>query len=274
MRRRFVSPALLAVALAAPAIASDGVIEINQAKVVASGGFPYTLAVSGSYRLTSNLELSGPNAADTGVLIISAPFVTLDLNGFGLVGPAICGDNCTNTGTGDGITIQNVASASIRNGFVKGMGDKGIVVAPGYARVEQVEVIDNGGNGFEISEGYVLSSVARKNGGYGIVGGNLAISDSVALKNLTGGIWTLGAAIVAHCTVDPAPSVFGVKLSGGGSLLDSNVRAEGTPAVVCDGACTIGGNTFGNCANLAACVTGTAPIQIHPNVCGSALCAP
>ena len=57
--------ALTMLALASPALAVDGVIEINQAKVMAAGGFPYLLPASGSYRLTSDLmpPVAGPVSA-------------------------------------------------------------------------------------------------------------------------------------------------------------------------------------------------------------------
>ncbi len=40
------------------ASAADGILEINHASAIAGGGFPVTIAVPGSYRLTSNLDLS------------------------------------------------------------------------------------------------------------------------------------------------------------------------------------------------------------------------
>jgi hypothetical protein len=268
--------AALAAVATTQAAATDGVIELNQAKVMASGGFPFTISQSGSYRLTSNLDVTGlAGAADTGVIVVAgATFVSIDLNGFGLIGPANCGDTCTNTGTGDGISIFNQASFSISNGFVRGMGDKGIFAAPGWGRVERVEVLHNGGNGIEIPDGFVKDSIARNNGGHGIVGPNLVISGTTATLNLGRGIWAIGPATVVNCSVYAAPNVPGVKLTGG-SLLNSSVRANSASALECDGTCTLGGNTFVNCAGLAGCISGAAPFQVPAgsNVCGSGLCS-
>ena len=54
---------LLLLAFAGPALAVDGVVEINQTCAVNTGcfagdtpGFPVTITVAGSYRLTSNLS--------------------------------------------------------------------------------------------------------------------------------------------------------------------------------------------------------------------------
>ena len=41
--------------------AIDGLIEISQAKISASGGFPYVISSADSYVLTSNLTVPGAN---------------------------------------------------------------------------------------------------------------------------------------------------------------------------------------------------------------------
>ena len=51
-------------------------------------GFPLTISVRGAYKLTGNLTV--PNA-DTTAIQITADNVTLDLNGFGIYGPAVEG---------------------------------------------------------------------------------------------------------------------------------------------------------------------------------------
>lgn len=73
------------VAAATPAIANDGVIELNQSKILAAGGFPYQITASGSYVLTSNLTLGGGANA----LTLAASGITLDLNGFSIVGSGL-----------------------------------------------------------------------------------------------------------------------------------------------------------------------------------------
>ena len=79
--------------LTAPALASDGVLEINQTCAVETGcfsgdtaGFPVTISASGSYRLTGNLDLNAEGVNVSGVAV-SAPAVTIDLGGFQIVGP-------------------------------------------------------------------------------------------------------------------------------------------------------------------------------------------
>jgi hypothetical protein len=62
--RRFL-PSLLLLLFAAPALASDGVLEINQTCAVETGclagdspGFPVTISTAGSYRLTGSLNVT------------------------------------------------------------------------------------------------------------------------------------------------------------------------------------------------------------------------
>jgi hypothetical protein len=90
MKRKAWGLALFAAAMlafAASAGAVDGIIEINQAKVLANGGsFPYTIAAANagqSYRLTGPLKVP----ASTDGIDVNAPNVTIDLNGFTISGP-------------------------------------------------------------------------------------------------------------------------------------------------------------------------------------------
>src|SRR5262245_30660355 len=62
--------------------AVDGVIEINDASILAAGGYPGVIGVPGSYVLTGNLT---PPPGANGINVL-APDVTLDLNGFAITG--------------------------------------------------------------------------------------------------------------------------------------------------------------------------------------------
>ena len=77
---------LLFLTLVTPALASDGVLEINQTCALETGcfvgdsaGFPVTITAPGSYRLTSSLNPTGAS-----VILIGSSRVQVDLNGFGL----------------------------------------------------------------------------------------------------------------------------------------------------------------------------------------------
>src|SRR3954470_20076140 len=100
--------------------AVDGVVLINQSTVLAAGGFPYKITQSGSYKLTGNLVVP----ADTDGIDVMANDVTLDLNGFSIVGAIVCQGttNCTPAPAGVFATgISALANGvTIQNGHVRG----------------------------------------------------------------------------------------------------------------------------------------------------------
>ncbi len=154
---------LLGMALATPARAVDGVIEINQAKAKVGGVtpgdtplFPVTISQSGSYRLTSNLDVTDASARPSGTLAenttaiqVTADNVTIDLNGFMIKGPTVCSGvpATTCTPTGSGIGIEEVGAAvggAVVNGTVQGMGSRGVMAG---SHAEKVRARNNGGDG-------------------------------------------------------------------------------------------------------------------------------
>ena len=143
----------LTLAIAPPALAVDGVLEINQTCATTdgcfsgdSGGFPVTITQTGSYRLTGNLAVN--NVAVKGIQI-SALNVSLDLNGFEVAGITSCTGSgasiaCTPTfSTGHAIEISS-ANAEVRDGTVRGAGGDGVrIEAPG-AQILRVRATENG----------------------------------------------------------------------------------------------------------------------------------
>lgn len=220
----------LGLAFIPAAHATDGVIEINQARALAGGitagdtaGYPVTISQAGSYRLTSNLIQSDPNV---NVIDITHDNVTVDLNGFTISGSNVCtlsADawpgktiSCNGMGAGYGVYAAAHANVSVVNGNINGMGAGCIRISsfdPGEAqRVENVRVSHCGGIGIRIGKGSVARSgasfcsgggiylvngeisavFAEGNGGPGISGSNVSISGSTAHKNLNIGIDSSG----------------------------------------------------------------------------------
>lgn len=119
-------------AFAPAALAVDGTVLINQSTITNSltgcptgGHFPIIICQAGSYRLSSNLTVPDGN---TTAIQISADDVTLDLNGFSILGPVVCSGfplTCTpNHGSGIGMTSTNFF-VTISNGVVRGFGSSG-----------------------------------------------------------------------------------------------------------------------------------------------------
>ncbi len=182
-RSRLIPVLLCWMVAASPGLAVDGVIEINQARALAgtitpgdAAGFPVTLSETGSYRLTGNLTVPDEN---TTAIEIAADHVTLDLNGFGILGPG------TATGTGFGIKALTAQEHTVViNGTVRGMGSSGMNLKS-FSRVERVDASHNGYDGIRVQSGsLVLSSIAYSNGWAGIaVGFDSTISFCVARGN-------------------------------------------------------------------------------------------
>ena len=173
--------------VASPTYAVDGVVLLDPV-------YPISITAPGSYRLTGNLVAAGRASA----IRINSDDVTLDLNGFRVVG---------NSAATDGIVIQG-ANVEVRNGTVRGFVRHGVFAlntgcfgcpdAEGV-RVIEVRSIANGANGFAMESqgalvekcsahlnghvgfymggegGLVVNSVARANTSFGLQGGGFNI---------------------------------------------------------------------------------------------------
>ena len=161
--------------------AVDGQTLINQSTVMAAGGFPYKILQAGSYKLSGNLTVT---AIGTDAIEIDSDNVTLDLNGFAIIGPGSCTGSplqCT-TQTSRGVLTFGYGN-TVKNGAVQGFG-YGVYVT-GSGTVEDVQVKANTLAGIYVAvSGAVLARcTAVLNGQRGIFAVNAAISDSVANAN-------------------------------------------------------------------------------------------
>ena len=188
--------------------ADDGIYAINQSCkdwgcfAGDAVGFPITISQPGSYRLTSNLVTTFVN---TNVIEITSSNVTIDLNGFAIIGPRTCTGyglltlpstdplSCTNAGmTSDGINGSNsVDSIVIKNGTVKGF-DSGIAILGGAQRGNMVinVIAEENEEGILIANGIIKDSQANRNidRGFGSIAtgnenGGLIVKDSSAYGN-------------------------------------------------------------------------------------------
>jgi hypothetical protein len=145
MRPNSIATLLAAVSLvllSASSSADDGVVLIDHAAVMASGGFPYKISQPGSYRLSGNLVVS---AADTTAIDISVGNVTVDLNGFSITGP---GATVGLYGIAD---LSADTAVAVRNGTISGFSYGIQLTGSGSAKgavtgaiIENVTVYNNG----------------------------------------------------------------------------------------------------------------------------------
>ena len=170
--------------------ASDGVFAINDVCdnfgcfPGDAGGRPITITQSGSYKLTSNL-ISSSTTVD--VIQINADNVTLDLNGFSIIGPRTCtGDNaslvCTNSGmTASAVVANGQKNIIVKNGITQGF-DTGVQLRNVTQRGNVVDHINSSQNEFGITviNGVISDSIANRNLDTGFSNGLLG---SLFIKN-------------------------------------------------------------------------------------------
>ncbi len=194
------------VGLSSSLYAQDAVVLIDQTRVMAGNitpgdapGFPATISRSGSYRLASNLVISPAGAT---AIQITASNVTLDLNGFSIVGPGGCSvdsqglTSCPAPGSGVGVLAGDdlhpgARSITVRNGSVRGMTLTGIQITGDGSMVENVASDGNYQDGFNVN-GLVSESSATGNGLDGILGQTIRNSTATANRRVGISVRTLG----------------------------------------------------------------------------------
>jgi parallel beta helix pectate lyase-like protein len=235
MKQSNVAVALIIAGLAQnPAIASDGVKLLGQPKT-----FPITISKPGSYRLKKNITVPDEN---TTAIEITADDVTLDLNGFAILGFVVCTGspvNCTTyDGTGVGIHSTN-SNIRIRNGTVRGMGSQAIHITGGRTTVEKIRATSSAGG----------------NPGAAAIqcGSSCTVKDSIVFQNGAGGIQAFD-----HCAItgnvvaeNGSTGIFGHR----GCTITGNLLAENRLIGIQADQSTVIGNAVNG--NLAAALEGS-----------------
>jgi hypothetical protein len=223
---RYASPVLIAAVVGTAFIVNAGQLAPPAGAITATGptaingadwnnNLPVIISQPGSYVLTSNIQ--APTGYTGNGIFIDADNVTLDLNGFAVIGVA---------GSADGITSVYTERVVIRNGYVQSWGQYGIRAESTVARIERVVVSRNGGwgiwneegaadfashiiscealfNGGLVSgtggircasQGIVVDSIAKGNSGVGISAGSV-VTGCLAIGNSDDGIRGYGSSI-------------------------------------------------------------------------------
>ena len=213
--------------------AVDGVVLFNQASALAGNvtpgdtpGFPVTISAPGSYRLTGNLVVTD---LSVNVIEITTDNVTIDLNGFSLIGPVVCTGNpvssCTSVGDGVGI-FSRKSNLTVLNGTIRGMND-GITFVGGDNHIEKVHATSNTSIGIGSGNGQslVTSCNTSFNGVFGIFGNGKA-EGNVAEGNGLDGIVFAGA-----MTNNVAANNKGNGISGQGVFSGNSATTNGQAGI-------------------------------------------
>ncbi|MBW2496898.1 MAG: right-handed parallel beta-helix repeat-containing protein [Deltaproteobacteria bacterium] len=278
--------ALLMFLLAAPALAVDGVLEINQTCAVETGcfpgdapGFPVSVTQPGSYRLTGSLDLSAEGVNVSGIAV-DVPAATIDLGGFHIVGPTSCSGsgttidcNPSSTGVGSaGVQFSIDATAGVvQNGIVRSMTNFGIFSQATGLRVQDVTAIHNGRDGIAGREGaLIVNSVAVENGQDGIDVNTGSVVDGVtAVGNGNNGVLGQGSGGVVTRSSARNNGMHGYSLGLQYRFGRSNASTNNELANLCgDGICTERRRLYQTTSShmgdtvLTACALGFRPASI------------
>jgi hypothetical protein len=235
------------------ALASDGVLEINQACAVNGGcfdgdaaGFPVTITQSGSYQLTGNLDLTDVNLT---AILITAQDVSLDLGGFTISGPTVCNGfppSCAPLGSGVGIEASgfNRRNISIKNGTIRGTGSDGVLLQNSSV-VEHLRVLGTGGHGIAAGAGSrITASVAEQNAadGISVIAGRALIADCFVSLNGGDGI-RVGESGILSGNVMNSNGDDGIDAAAANSVTGNNARSNVGDGIVVGVGSTVIGNT-------------------------------
>jgi hypothetical protein len=213
---------------------------------------PVTISVPGSYYFITNLT----GAAGDGIHI-NVGDVTLDLNGFALIG-----------GTGAGILLPNpVSNVRIRNGTVRGWGGAGISAGNGSnCRFEALLSSGNGGDGIRGgARTLILGCVAQANGAVGLASGSDSVMRDCTATGNTNGIVVTG--VITGCTANDN-AARGISLGSSTVASDCGAFNNGTEGIFCNGS----GSVIRNCSavfNTGDGIHAFADIVILANMCDS-----
>lgn len=224
------------------ALAADGQVLLNQATVMAAGGFPYVISQTGSYKLSGSLTV--PNAT-TSAINITASNVTLDLNGFGIFGPDVCSGGppvtlCTNSNLPPNFGVfSTAANVTIINGTISGMGI-GIKLDGAIGGVvDRVRLVSNAGVGAFLNLGTLSNSTMLNNGGGGLLGNFVNVIGNVVSGSGVG-LSVVGANISGNTVVKNATGMnLGCPSTVVGNTVTQNVTAN---IVVGDSSCVLANN--------------------------------
>lgn len=125
MMKKLWMAALLMALTSAGLFAADGQVLINNSTVIASGGYPYVISQSGSYKLSGNLTAP----VNAFAILVAANNVTLDLNGFTVqcsvqlansvacIGQAITGVNFHDIAVRNGVVVANLVAGGTGSSY-------------------------------------------------------------------------------------------------------------------------------------------------------------
>lgn len=245
--------------------AVDGMILINQQKAqtgsVTPGdapGFPVTLTQPGSYRLSGNLTVPDQN---TTAIQVAADNVTIDLNGFSILGPNIA------NGFGQGVSASSYINVSVLNGTVRGMGSRGVYLG-NKGRAEGLQLISNSDGIYVGVDSLVkgVTALANRITGVFLYGGS-TILDSVVNKNGEDGILA-GSNCLIQGNLVSGNGRYGVAPGDASTIIGNTVTSNADFGLLLMSSTGYTQNVIANNKTISGPQV-SGGLQMGTNVCGS-----
>lgn len=212
-------------------------VAVNETNTPGDDDSVFKISGPGSYYLTGNVTGASGEAG----IEIASDGVTLDLNGFELVGVE---------GSLDGVVVTTPflprSNIAVRNGTVRSWGEDGVDVGAAVnVLVEDVAAVVCGRHGIVGSLGGVISGCAvSSNVDRGIsVVGSFTISECAAVANIGVGISAGDGSTVVDCTANSngsAPLSFpGIHLGDGSAAVGCVANGNDQAGIVGRDGCTV-----------------------------------
>ena len=233
-------------------------IAINLTNTPGDANSVFLISSPGAYYLTGNVTgVSGKHGIE-----ITAAGVSVDLNGFELVGTPGSLDGVSVTGVG-------VANIAVRNGSLRSWGGEGVdtgFVNALSCTVENIRASFNGGVGVSVGSGSTISGcTAHNNSSAGLGGGSGSIISGCASRdNLGHGIYIGIGGSVMQCASN-SNSLNGINTNGGAVVQGCTAASNAQNGIVGSTGATISGCSVR--ANVLNGITGVFQCVITGNNC-------
>lgn len=218
----------------APTAGPEPRIAINATNTPGDADSLFKITQPGSYYLTGNITgVAGKHGIE-----IAASGVTLDLNGFDLVGvPAM--------GSFDGVTATDSSfeSIEVKNGSIRNWGDDGVDLGTSgslNSAIVDLRASGNSGDGISAGTGCRLSRVSVYNNAvHGIsLNSRSTIIECTAHDNGSSGIATLTSCTISGCTAT-SNGISGITGSFGSMIYGNSVRSNAADGIVVGASCFV-----------------------------------
>lgn len=222
----------------------------------------FKITAPGSYYLTGNVTGADGKAG----IEILASNVTVDLNGFAMLGTA---------GSDSGIVMEGgFVGVRIRNGVISGWGDDGVTLQFGSGSatlIEDLLVTGNANVGINSAgSAIVRGCVVRGNGEVGIsAGSGCQVIECTSIDNGGTGIFVAAESIVANCA-SILNDADGIYLASGSHASNNSVSQNGLHGIFVSGEGLATGNFCGSNGRLGAgagITAGGSNSRIEGNTC-------